>query len=358
MTSVKSTGLNIKDIEHPAIIICGQGSNLKTPIAAMYQLALDFQNATHSSGAKMEILEHFNPKEFEPFVENYLTPYLDKYFPLNNDQAFYELGFTMIEMIRLIASKNPEARIRAQVAREGGYDPCATSAVTNANETENGSSSSAQVTYSCPSGYVKNPQSSYCYKTVESEYNGYCEDKEDAETVTFQTDAEVDGFIQLIRQGNLSLENNLFTLYAWRNERNRFAFRGGYLSIEEMGFTKLKVIDDSQEFLCIGAYLPKAPNPGDPEDILYLRTYDCEEDDVISVCQKYNIENVVCNAQSKKRRKREIEEDEKKENNDVNFDEFYDTLDFMLNPNLVNTYERGYNLLSKAYKEAFGKVLF
>ena len=251
LTSVKSTGLNIKDIEHPAIIICGQGSNFKTPFAAMYQLALDFSNVTNVSGAKLTEIDE-NDAEFDDFMENILTPYLDQYFPLKNDQAFHLLGFGILQMIRLIASKNPEARIRAQVARAGGYDPCA-AAATNvnwlSNETE--SSTSPQVTYSCPPGYVKNAGGSYCYKSLGQQYPGYCAEKLDLESVTFQSDAEVDGFIQLIKRGNLSMEHNLFDLNAWRNEQNQFAFRGGFQSINTT-FTKLKIIQDSEEFDCIG----------------------------------------------------------------------------------------------------------
>ena len=107
----------------------------------------------------------------------------------------------------------------------------------------------------------------------------------------------------------------------------------------------------------IGAFLPETPAPGDPEDILYLKTHDCSS--VFTVCQKYNTENVVCNAsQSKKRRKREEENEDKKDGgeDEVNFDEFYDSLDFMLNPSLESKYERGYNLLSKAYRDAFREV--
>ena len=161
LTSVKSTGLNIKDIEHPAIIICGQGSNFKTPFAAMYQLALDFSDVTNVSGAKLAEMDE-NEAIFEDFMANILTPYLDQHFPLKNDQEFHLLGFGILQMIRLIASKNPEARIRAQVARAGGYDPCAANADWVSNETE--SSTSTQVTYSCPFGYVKNTGGSYCYK--------------------------------------------------------------------------------------------------------------------------------------------------------------------------------------------------
>ena len=85
---------------------------------------------------------------------------------------------------------------------------------------------------------------------MDQKYHGYCE-KLDLESVTFQSDAEVDGFIQLIKVGNLSLENNLFDLNAWRNEQNQFAFRGGFQSINTT-FTKLKIIEDSEEFDCIG----------------------------------------------------------------------------------------------------------
>ena len=132
----------------------------------MYQLALDFKDAKHSSGAKL-LLTNENQTEFQDFFENYLAPYLDQYFPVKNEneQVFHGLGFTILELIRLIASKNPEARIRAQVARDGGYDPCATAVSINGNETES-STSAPQVTYSCSPGFVKNIQSSYCYKVL------------------------------------------------------------------------------------------------------------------------------------------------------------------------------------------------
>ena len=50
LTSVKSTGLNVKDIEHPAIIICGQGSNYHTPVSALFQQALDYKKGNHTIG--------------------------------------------------------------------------------------------------------------------------------------------------------------------------------------------------------------------------------------------------------------------------------------------------------------------
>ena len=92
---------------------------------------------------------------------------------------------------------------------------------------------------------------------------------------------------------------------------------------------------------------------------MYLKTFDCNREDVFTVCQKYNTENVICDApQSTKRRKREEENDDKKDPEDeVNFAEFYDSLDFMLNPDLENAYERGYNLLSQAYRDAFQEVV-
>ena len=90
----------------------------------------------------------------------------------------------------------------------------------------------------------------FSFQSMNQKYHGYCE-KLDLESVTFQSDAEVDGFIQLIKVGNLSLENNLFDLNAWRNEQNQFAFRGGFQSINTT-FTKLKIIEDSEEFDCIG----------------------------------------------------------------------------------------------------------
>ena len=127
----------------------------------MYQLALDFSDVTNVSGAKLAEMDE-NETIFEDFMANILTPYLDQHFPLKNDQEFHLLGFGILQMIRLIASKNPEARIRAQVARAGGYDPCAANADWVSNETE--SSTSTQVTYSCPFGYVKNTGGSYCYK--------------------------------------------------------------------------------------------------------------------------------------------------------------------------------------------------
>ena len=93
---------------------------------------------------------------------------------------------------------------------------------------------------------------------------------------------------------------------------------------------------------------------------MYLKTFDCNREDVFTVCQKYNTENVICNApQSTKRRKREEENDDKKDPEDeVNFAEFYDSLDFMLNPDLEYAYEQGYNPSRKAYRDTFQEVNF
>ena len=63
-----------------------------------------------------------NSEEFKNFGDNYLMPYLQKFFPLKPEAGANKIS--IVELIRLLASKNPEARIRAQVAREGGYNPC------------------------------------------------------------------------------------------------------------------------------------------------------------------------------------------------------------------------------------------
>ena len=44
LTSVKTTGLPIKDIQYPTIIICGQGSNVDVPTSALLQQVIEYGN--------------------------------------------------------------------------------------------------------------------------------------------------------------------------------------------------------------------------------------------------------------------------------------------------------------------------
>ena len=44
LTSVKTTGLPIKNIQYPTIIICGQGSNKHVPESALLQHIIEFGN--------------------------------------------------------------------------------------------------------------------------------------------------------------------------------------------------------------------------------------------------------------------------------------------------------------------------
>ena len=44
LTSVKTTGLPIKNIQYPTIIICGQGSNVNVPSSALIQQIIEYGN--------------------------------------------------------------------------------------------------------------------------------------------------------------------------------------------------------------------------------------------------------------------------------------------------------------------------
>ena len=123
LTSVKTTGLPIKNIQYPTIIICGQGSNVNVPKSALLQHIIEYGNISDMSGPQAVLLAgQENDKSLFDSIEDLTEDYLKLMFPFGNEPHSLELSY---EMIDLMTSRNPDSKIRAKVATEGGYDPCA-----------------------------------------------------------------------------------------------------------------------------------------------------------------------------------------------------------------------------------------
>jgi hypothetical protein len=97
----------------------------------------------------------------------------------------------------LLASKNPTNEIAAKILLHGGYDPCSELPANATIWTDNPE---------CDDGFVPDFKNKYCYILSPEKNNlkageNYCKDNYDSEFVTFDSNAEVDGFHSLISTG-------------------------------------------------------------------------------------------------------------------------------------------------------------
>lgn len=122
LTSVKTTGYPIQELEHPAIVICGQGNNDVLAQIALYQSVLDFHNSTNFTG--QEALKDPSGEKLQELLEM-ATGYVNEYFPWINGTSNAEVS---IKMIELLTSSDPQARISAIVSTQGGFNPCSATA--------------------------------------------------------------------------------------------------------------------------------------------------------------------------------------------------------------------------------------
>ena len=116
LTSVKTTGLPLSDIKYPAIILCSQGVNPEVSKRAFIGQSLRYlqEKGTDDLVSLAEAI-----KKTDSIDLIYNIDYLTKYFPgldYPNEDPY--------EAINLMLSKNPESLIKANVAANGGFDPC------------------------------------------------------------------------------------------------------------------------------------------------------------------------------------------------------------------------------------------
>ena len=125
----------------------------------------------------------------------YTTPHYNCSFPgLNSNDTFDEL----MNLLKLLTSQSPDAQIVAQIALEGGFDPCANSS---------GGKRKKRSTQSlCAEGFSADTTNRICYKSTEiSQYQSdgifTCNNYYDADLVMFYNDSYAQGFLALLKSG-------------------------------------------------------------------------------------------------------------------------------------------------------------
>jgi hypothetical protein len=96
-----------------------------------------------------------------------------------------------------MSSKNSASEIAANIALEGGYDPCD---FFSGNETFWTSNAG------CNEGFVADSNKEYCYKILSSLENlsdgrSKCEYEYDANLILFHTNSEVVSFLKMVESG-------------------------------------------------------------------------------------------------------------------------------------------------------------
>jgi hypothetical protein len=200
LTSVKSTGMRIKDIDYPTIIICGQGSNKGVLFGGIASQIIQHLN---SINAEIDVDGHdyqnMDAEAQNEWLERWSGSYLEKYFP-----GLDEESKSPVDLINLMTTKNPDALIQAEVATQGGYNPCAES-FTRKRKRRKRSTSSSQ----CQPGFIHDKRSGYCYQVApRDEYSEYCSEN-DWEALIFNDDAEVTGFRSLVIDGKSAVARAL-----------------------------------------------------------------------------------------------------------------------------------------------------
>jgi hypothetical protein len=103
----------------------------------------------------------------------------------------------ILSLLKLMASKNPQNDIAANILIDGGYDPCR-------KFPDNSTFWTNKI--GCDPGFTADDKSGYCYMLLPNKENiqdgdKYCKNYYDAELVSFDTSSEVNGFLKLFTEG-------------------------------------------------------------------------------------------------------------------------------------------------------------
>lgn len=321
LTSVKNTGLSITKIKYPTIVICGQGSNNVVPQSATNQRIIEEANFTKFTGAQFlydqDTLMETNPEYLDEIIP-LVMEYLKKYFPMK-DGSEPDMEF-IAKLLELMTTSNPDAKISATVATEGGYNPCEGQSI-------------GQTTITCvEEGWTQNPNAPYCYKYEEDPENCH------ADPLAFYYDSGVSGLLSLLKTGSMTVPEGLwFSLGAERNDVNEWTF---YETVELKDFTLIKITHDDPDEKCLRAKWSSSL------DYLEAQSYDCQSYDYgyAEICQEYGKETVQCET-GNTRKKRQDDPFGKQP-----------PLELMLSPQLKSKFEREFNLLRDWFLEGFDKI--
>jgi hypothetical protein len=123
----------------------------------------------------------------------------------------------LTEVIKLMASSNPDATIKATVTLKGGFNPCKYIQQSNSSQTRATSDTlsirrkRSTAGQQCNDGFVLDTDGQYCYMTLpDTDYPdvSLCSDQ-NADPVYFYDDDEVQAFINITLQGTMAIFINI-----------------------------------------------------------------------------------------------------------------------------------------------------
>jgi hypothetical protein len=123
----------------------------------------------------------------------------------------------LTEVIKLMASSNPDATIKATVTLKGGFNPCQYIQQSNSSQTRATSDTlsirrkRSTAGQQCNDGFVLDANNQYCYMTLPDTYYPdelLCSDQ-DAEPINFVDDDDVQAFINITLQGTIAILVNI-----------------------------------------------------------------------------------------------------------------------------------------------------
>jgi hypothetical protein len=112
-------------------------------------------------------------------------------------------GDNVVDLVKLLTSKNPDGDIAASMALDGGYNPCDNSSVYNVNQTIRRKRSTNN---GCDNGFVADTANGYCYaalplSTFLEDGTTTCKSEFEADVLEFDNDTRVTGLIGLLQSG-------------------------------------------------------------------------------------------------------------------------------------------------------------
>ncbi len=107
----------------------------------------------------------------------------------------------------MLSSVRPDLTIAAQIAFEGGYDPCNNDTFFLGQDSNRKKRNTNEI---CDPNFEADEENGYCYLSIEktlgpqtvSNGTDYC-NTYSAELLTFENDAQVEGFLQLYLSGKM-----------------------------------------------------------------------------------------------------------------------------------------------------------
>jgi len=108
----------------------------------------------------------------------------------------------VLGLLKLLSSIRPDLAIAAQVAFDGGYDPCNNATIFLIKDSERKKRAIIEI---CDKGFVADEDNGYCYLNVDKKQTvsygqNFCK-RLSSDLLTFENDVQVAGFLNLYSSG-------------------------------------------------------------------------------------------------------------------------------------------------------------